>query len=212
MNPTCYPALEMLPSWEFVPQGPGTCMITPGSPTVPMKVLYHPAAVNPWPQAYVLHRNAFSAATEWSYPITFTFPTQQDINNCEAPEIDRQDNPGTTMFNWGWQLRQGTGLFVWNRAAHEHDHSGGWEGPVLPASAAAFTPGVPKQVVVLHARDATHLTYLGVSIDGLWTPLNITYPAVPKVQTPYTNNAWQLDSKGQGAPITCYVRCNLEGF
>lgn len=211
MNPTCYPALEMATNWTFEPQGPGTCTITPGDPTQPMKIVYHPAKSNPWPQAYILHRNAFSNATQWSYPVVATFPTQQDISNCEAFELDRQDNPGATMFNWGWQFRIGTGLFVWNRALHE-SKGGGWEGPVLPASAAAFTPGVPKQIVVLHSRDAARVSYLGVAVDGLWTPLQISFPAVPKTQQPYVNNAWQLDSKGQGAPITCSVRCNLEGF
>ena len=211
MNPTCYPALEMDPNWQYIPQGPGTCMLTPGSPLQMARAEYHPAKASPWPQAYILHRNAFSNATQWVYKVSWMFPTQLDINNCEAPELDRQDNPGSTMFNWGWQLRQGTGIFVWNRAEHEL-HGGGWDGPILPASAAAFMPGTPKQIVVLHSRDNSHVTYHGVAIDGVWTPLNITYPAVPKNEHPYTNNAVQGDSKGQGAPFSWFWRCDLEGY
>jgi hypothetical protein len=224
-NPIAYPALELSTkpdgssSWTFetdspdAPGHPSTCQITPGTPTVPMKAVFHPGVrppKTPWSNAYILHRNQFTNSTDWSYNSTVMYPTQQDIDNSQCYEEDRQDNPGSMIFNWGWQFRFGEGGFIWNRSAN--NGNGDWEGPFLTPAAVAFTPGVPKQIVALHSRDTAHLTYLGVAIDGAFMPLNITFPAVPKVQAPYVNNAWQLDSKGQGAPITCFVRCNLVGF
>lgn len=229
MNPICYPALEISTkpdgssTWTFEtdtpddPGAPSTCQITAGTPTTPMKATFHPGLRKPpgkWANAYILHRNAFVNATQWSYKVTAMFPTQQDIDNCNAFEEDRQDNPGSMIFNWGFQFladgSKNAGLRIWNRSAN--DGAGAWEGPFLPPAACAFAPNVPKQIEVLHARDSAHLTYLGVAIDGTFTPLNITYPALPKQQNAYVNTAWQLDSKGKGAPITCFVRASLVGF
>ena len=229
MTPTCYPALELATkpdgssAWTFetdTPDDPGhlsTCDITPGTLTTPMKATFHPGIRQPpgkWSNAYILHRNVYAAATQWDYSVTAMFPTAADIAACNAFEEDRQDNPGSMIFNWGFQLlldgSKNAGFRIWNRSAN--NGAGAWEGPFLPESAIAFTPNVPKQITVLKSRDSAHLTYLGVAIDGVFTPLNITYPAVPKQQNSYVNTAWQLDSKGKGAPITCFVRASLIGF
>ena len=223
MTPILYPDLQLLDTWTEEGDSPGAhglCKITPGTPTTPMLLGFTPAKRSPgqlWDNAYVLHRNAASPATNFAYWTEISFPTAQDIANCEAFEMDFQQSDGKTIFNCGWQFLFGHGLRIWNKSA-KGTKVDPWGNTVLPASAVAFTPGIPKRITALFSRSsvlgfAKKLTYIGISIDGLWTPLNITYPAVPKVENPYVNCAVQLDSKGQGAPINCAVHeCTLLGY
>jgi len=213
MYPISYPALEFSQAWteESDSKTGGKCVLSAGNASTPMKAVFSPTAGSPWANAYILHRHPFTPATNWTYPVTAMYPTQADIDNSQCFELDRQDNPGGNMFNWGIQLRFGSGLFIWNRAAK--NGAGEWEGPIpdtLPL--VKFTPGVAKQLALTCSRDSSRLAYEALCIDDKIVSLPYNYPSVVKAQTPYVNNAFQLDSKGQGKPITCLVRCGLFGF
>lgn len=208
MFPFCYPALEISKTWteEADSQTGGTCVITPGTSTQPMKVAFAPNKGSPWANAYILHRNPYQLATMFAYLTSVTFPTATDIANCNAYEQDFQLNPGGAIFNWGWQFLFGTGLRIWNRSA------GAWVKDAI-LQFPPFKPGIPKRLVMLFSRTPNSLTYRGVAIDEDFTPLNITFPCVAGVQNPYLNNAIQVDSKGQGAPINILLNeCSVGGF
>lgn len=211
-NPTCYPNLQLATNWTTQADSSGahgTCVLTPGTLSCPQKVTFTPAKRESgqlWDNAYILHRNAASAATLFAYCIELTFPTQQDIDNCNAPELDFQMNDGQHIFNWGYQFLIGTGLRIWNRSV------GAWvKSPVCQFP--PFVPGVPLRIVVMHSRTAESVLYNGVALNGTWIPLTDVMPVVAKQETPYLNCAWQLDSKGQGAPISCWMdNCSVIGY
>lgn len=214
MTPTCYADLHLDNKWTFEAdsQGaPGKCTLAPGMGYIPMMAHFQPATRppgQPWNNAYILHRNAYSAATQWAYTTSVRFPTLADVANCEAYEQDRQDNDGKMIFNWGFQFWFGHGFRVWNRSAG----NGSWGNPVLdlPPSLAQC---LPTRINALMERDSSNVFYRGVSFNGVWHPLNIEFPAVPKPQNQYVNAALQLDSKGEGAPIALEVHeCSLVGF
>lgn len=211
-NPMCYPALQLEANWTTEADSPGphgTCTVTLGTLTSPQRVLFTPAKRPEgefWDNVYILHRNVYSAATLFAYCISITFPTQQDIDNCNAPELDFQMNDGHTIFNWGYQFLIGTGLRIWNRSV------GAWvKDPVMQFP--TFKPGEPLKIVAMHSRIGSNVMYNGVALDGTWTPLSHLFPAVPEVQAPYLNCAWQLDSKGKGAPIAAWMdNCSVIGY
>lgn len=216
MNPICYPALQLSSLWTYEPdsQTGGSCKITSGTATTPMQIAFAPHAGKPWSNAYILHRHSGSLANRWAYITNVTFPTQQDITNLNAYEQDFQKNDGPMIFNFGWQFLAGTGLRLWDRSVPRPDGKfGAWQSPILSQNAAIFKPGIPRRFVMEFSHDAASVTYLGVSIDGVWMSLNITYPALAHQQSPYVNNAVQLDSLGKGAPINMLLNeCNLVGF
>lgn len=205
MVPFTYPSLQLLSNWTSESDSPqfptwGTCVITPGTPTVPMKVQFDPVerpAGQLWPNAYILHRNAYQASTQFAYVTSVTFPTAQDIANCNAYEQDFQINDGRHIFNWGWQFLFGTGLRIWNRGGQTK-----WNNTNIPFE---FTPGVPVPLVMTFGIVNNSVIYLAASINGKCWPLNTTYPAVQKSQPTYLNSAVQVDSKGKGQPITLLV-------
>ena len=205
MNPFTLPSLQLQSNWTAESDSPqfptwGTCQITPGTPTAPMKVVFDPVQRPQgelWPNAYILHRNSYQASTQFAYVTTITFPTASDITNCNAYEQDFQINDGHTLVNWGWQFLFGTGLRIWNRGGATR-----WNATGINFS---FTPGVPVPIVMTFAISGQSLTYLAASINGVCNPLGVTYPAVSKDGSRYVNNAVQVDSKGKGAPITLLV-------
>lgn len=207
----CLPALQLDSHWTEQADSPGehgTCPITQGTLTEPQKALFTPAKRpqgEPWDNVYILHRNPASTATTFAYVLSVTFPTEQDIANCNAFEMDFQMNDGHTIYNWGWQFLIGTGLRIWDRSA------GAWvKEPVLPFP--AFAAGVPLRIVAAFSRNGQQLSYLGMGLNGVWNAINHSYSAIAEAQEPYLNNAWQLDSKGQGAPIACWLsECNVIG-
>lgn len=215
MIPFCLPELQLRNDWTSESDSPefptwGTSKIVVGTPTSPMKIAFDPVkrpAGQPWPNDYVLHRNVYQPATMFAYMTNILFPTQQDIQNCEAYEQDFQINDGIHIFNLGWQFLFGIGLRVWNRSGSGNAR---WNNTGIPFT---FVPNIPVPLIMQFARDLTTVTYLGASINGVNFPLNLTYPAVPKIQTRYMNNAVQLDSKGQGASINLYLNeCSVAGF
>jgi hypothetical protein len=210
MTPFTYPSLELQGGWTQQADSPGKhgpCTIQKGVPTLPMEVLFTPAVRESgnWDNAYILHRNPYVAATQFAYIASITFPTAADIANCEAYEQDFQINNGSHIFNWGWQFLFGTGLRIWNRGGTVKWNSLGF--PFV------FTPGVPVSLVMTFAIAGTALTYLAASVNGICTPINITYQAVAEAESPYVNNAVQLDSRGKGAPISLALNeCTVVGF
>jgi hypothetical protein len=205
MTPFTLPSLQLKTDWTSESDSPqfptwGTCAITPGTPTAPMKVQFDPVQRPPgelWPNAYILHRNPYQAATQFSYVTNITFPTAADISACNAYEQDFQINDGTTIFNWGWQFLFGTGLRIWNRGGAEK-----WNNTRIPFT---FTPAVPVPLVMTFAISGGTVVYLSASINGTCYPLNTAYAAVQQRQNMYLNNAVQVDSKGKGAPISLWV-------
>lgn len=211
MTPFTLPSLQLLNNWtqEGDSQGShGPCTVTPGTPTAPMHITFTPAQRpqgENWDNAYILHRNAYQGATQFAYVTSITFPTAADIANCEAYEQDFQINDGQHIYNWGWQFLFGTGLRIWNRGG-----SVKWNSVGLPFT---FTPGVPVPLIMTFAISGPSVVYLNASINGISTPLNIAYRAVAEKQSPYMNNAIQLDSKGKGAPIQLNLNeCSVVGF
>lgn len=211
MTPFTLPSLQLKSDWTEQADSPGlhgSCPITPGTLSAPMKVTFTPAQRPKgelWDNAYILHRNAYQASTQFAYVTNVTFPNAWDIANCEGYEQDFQLNDGVRLFNWGWQFLFGTGLRIWNRGGTDK-----WNDVHIPFT---FTPDVPAPLVMTFARDATSLTYLTACINGASWPLNISFPAVNEPQPLYLDNAVQLDSKGQGAPISLEVNeCTVVGF
>jgi hypothetical protein len=211
MTPLTLPSLQLRSDWTSQADSPGPhgpCLITPGTPTSPMKVAFSPTQRpqgDDWDNAYILHRNAYEASTQFTYFTNITFPTAQDIANCNAYEQDFQINDGGHIFNWGWQFLFGTGLRIWNRGGVEK-----WNNVRVPFT---FTPEVPVPLVMTFAISGTSVVYLSAAINGISTPLNIAYPAVAEKESPYLNNAVQLDSKGHGASILLWVNeCTVVGF
>jgi hypothetical protein len=212
MNPVCYSALELDAHWTEQADSPGehgTCPITQGTLTVPQRVLFTPAKRPQgqlWDNVYILHRNAYVPVTQFAYAITVEFPNAASIAACNAFEMDFQVCNGPTVFNWGWQFLIGTGLRIWDRATVSWVHQ-----PVMQFP--AFQPNVPLRVVAVFTRTNDTVQYLGMSLNGAWTPLDETFAALQQAGSLYINNAWQLDSKGQGAPIAAWMdNCNVVGF
>lgn len=211
-SPTCYAALQLKSDWtqqEDSPGPHGTCPITPGTIASPMEVTFTPAKRaqgQPWDNAYIMHRNSPTAATSFAYILNVVFPTTADIANCEAFEFELQHNLGPTIFNMAWQYLFGTGWRVFNYV------SGVWEGPVIPATPNPFMAGVPARIVALFNHDTELVTHVGLSINGVFTPLDIVHAGKAQQQNPYLNNAVQIDSKGQGAPISLQINeCTVIG-
>lgn len=212
-NPFCYPDLQLKTDWTSQADSPGThgsCTILPATLTTPMKVSFTPAS-RPQGQlydnCYILHRNAGINASLFAYVVSVMFPSQQGITNCDAFEMDFQQNTGSTIFNLGWQALFGTGWRIWDRSL------GAWEDSGIALPSTQFVPNVPTLITNMFSRTADSVTYVGMSINGGYTPLNVTYPAIEEAQAPYLNNAVQVDSKGKGAPINlCVNACTILGF
>jgi len=212
MTPTCYPSLELSSAWTTQADSPGphgTCPLAIGTATTPLKVIFTPAKRDkgkPWDNVYILHRNAYTDAMLFAYVTSITFPTAADIANCNAYEQDFQINDGKSIFNWGWQFLIGTGLRIWDRA------NARWT-PTPVMQFKPFTAGQPLRIAFMFSRTLSQVSYLGAALDGVYAPINISFPAVNEAQHPYINNAVQLDSKGQGAPIALWLNeCNVVGF
>lgn len=219
MNPFVYSQLHLLNDWtqQGDSQGAhGTCPIIPGTLISPMKALFTPAVRpqgQPWDNVYILQRNAFQNSTLFNYITNVMFPTQQDINNCNAFEMDFQMNNGASIINLGWQALFGTGWRIWDRSFN--NGAGEWVGPVLPID--GFTPGVAIDIIHSFSVDYSSingsLTYNGMAVNGLWSPFTYSFPTVASVQHQYLNNAIQLDSKGHGAPIALNINeVSITGF
>lgn len=214
MNPTCYSDLQLKNDWTEQGDSQGThgqCSIVPSTGGyVPMTVHFSPAARppgQPYDNAYVLHRNAPSGARQWAYIVSVRFPSPADVTNCEAFEMDFQKNDGPYILNCGWQFLFGTGVRIWNRSQKAWTKT-----PVLPMPS-SLPQCLPTRIVSLFSHGENTVTYLGMSFNGVWTPLNISYPAVQESQERYVNNAVQADSKGKGAPISFEVHeCSVVGF
>ena len=154
MTPFTLPSLQLATNWtakfdspQFPEHRGGT---SPQSlqalPPPQMEVQFHPVqrpAGELWPNAYILHRNAYQASTQFAYITNITFPTATDIINCNAYEQDFQINDGQHIFNWGWQWLFGTGLRIWNRGGPTK-----WNDVHIPFT---FTPGIPVPLIVTFA-------------------------------------------------------------
>jgi hypothetical protein len=194
--------IERLTNWEIPPlvgnqagvSSPGVFTFTPGTATAP--AVFTAAGKGPWANGYFVTRfGDHSAATRFRRTLQFMFPTQADLDACQAFEIDNQQSTGKMAYNWALQFDfKGSHLVrVFNKATNPQV----WEPTMIPVNIKA---GVWNTVYLEAYRTDTVMTHIGVQINGVWTLLLMNHLGWAVNGAPYLNAGIQLDSNGLATP------------
>ena len=176
----------------------GVFQMTPGNPAT-----FSMAASIPYAGAYWYYNipGAWNSATYFEDQMRITFPSLADFNASQAIEFELQQNVGSTIYNMAFQFD-----FAGSHLVRTFDYNKSvWVPTNIPTS--TFNPTGTNVIAVLFLRDApsTTVTSLGMSINGVWYPVNATRKGTPRVESDYFHCAFQLDSNYARTPYSVNV-------
>lgn len=191
------------------PNAPDIGVMTPGSPgkwyaAAPVK--YN----NPyWYLELEKENPAINDCTKFTYELSWQFPTQADLDVCQAVEFEAQQRINGRVYNMAWQmpLKQ---YFVWKTFDFTNKV---WENlpTPIPVDKTLIAPGKILQVVADFVRDPVKntLTHTTISFNGTSYPVNVvrdgTVETDPKkAALKSVHAAFQLDTNGK-TPTTPYI-------
>lgn len=129
--------------------------------------------------------------------IAVRFRTAQDLANTYCFEFECHQVVDNHVFNGGWQARFDDGHW-W---AYKYGNPGKWMPTGIAINAGDFTPSQPTNIIAQYQRVQGGLNFLTLTVNGMCNQVNYTDPAFQKSGANKLNWAFQLDSRGRGAPI-----------
>jgi len=201
--------LQALPNWI---QAGSTGNTGGGSPTNPSGLFqmtpgntatFSIRASIPYAGAYWYYNipGAWNTATYFEHRMRVTFPSMADFHASQAIEFELQQNVGSTIYNMAFQFDFGGShlvrTFDYNKTM--------WVPTSIPTS--AFNPTGINNIAVVFLRDAPGktVTTLGISINNVWYPVNVTRKGTPRVESDYVHCAFQLDANYAKTPYSVNV-------
>ena len=131
----------------------------------------------------------------FKYELSILMPSPTDAAASQAVEFEWQQVISHKVFNIGWQFDFAQNVFrVWNRTLHG---TGKEPWIATPLTSPRWTAGSWANVAVEGHRDDGGVFYDTVTINGVRTVLNISFPATLEPSQPdMLNVAFQLDGNG----------------
>lgn len=176
-----------------------SCVITPGKTLITKLV---PQA--PYADLYVYRQiepgTDLSAYNLFQYSRQIMFPTQADIDACQAFEFELQKVDNGYLYNMAYQVD-----FVGAKALTTFDYnSSTWQPTYFAVDKSTLSPGVWYSLEALFRIDQTAhtTTHLGITIQDQMVPINITRPATPTTESNYIHAAYQLDADSAAQTYT----------
>ena len=170
------------------------------------------AALNPGPTLWCLWTPAVRTSGNWdnlyvyqtsqitdqnvTLDMAVTFRTQQDLTNCNCWEIDLDKILNNQRWDGGWQARFDDGHW-WLFDVQ----AGAWVPSGIPIRPGDFISGQPTRITCQYNLSSAGTRFISLAVQGQYNAVNITKPQKPKTASNHLNWAWQLDSRGHGAPI-----------
>ena len=142
--------------------------------------------------------------TTYTYQLSFMFNTAADAAASQCVELDIQQCIGGVVYNNGWQFDfQSNQVRVWDRDAKEKGLPNPWVATVLACP--RWTAGKWMNIFVENHRDSTTVYADAITINGVRTPINMSFPAPTLGLSDMLNCAIQLDSNSVGAAYKLYI-------
>lgn len=136
--------------------------------------------------------------TNYTYQLSFMFNTAADAAASQCVELDIQQCIGGIVYNTGVQFNfQASQLRVWNRSA------GAWV--ATGTSCPRWVAGQWMHIFVENHRDASNVYSDAITINGVRTPINLSFPAPNLGLSDMLNCAVQLDSNSTATAYKLYV-------
>ena len=170
--------------------------ITPGNPLTCSWTPAKRPQGQPWNNLYVYQKGSIGAQdSEFALDLAVSYDTAQDLKNCNCFEFEMQQVIGGYLYNGGWQARFDSN-FWWTYNFGAKD----WIKSAIPINSGDFTASKPTHISAQYQRIQGGLKYLTLAVNGMCNQVSFEDAAVPQAGN-YLSYAWQLDSRGQGAPI-----------
>lgn len=136
--------------------------------------------------------------TNYTYQLSFMFNTAADAAASQCVELDIQQCIGGVVYNTGVQFNfQASQLRVWNRSA------GAWV--TTGTSCPRWVAGQWMRIFVENHRDVSNVYSDAITINGVRTPINLSFPAPSLGLSDMLNCAVQLDSNSTATAYKLYV-------
>ncbi len=177
----------------------GNFVMTPGG-SIYVPAVFSAKGVVPYDNGYWYKQlsGVLNSMTYFRYKLNVMLPTSYDMASCQALEFELQQNVSGQIHNMAWQADLKNSK-VWRTFDYNLSQ---WIPTGLPINLAS---GVWTTVDATFLCTASTTTHISLGINGIVTPINITRPATPKVESDYVNCAFQLDSNSLFAPYKCLV-------
>lgn len=142
--------------------------------------------------------------TNYTYQLSFMFNTAADAAASQCVELDIQQCIGGVVYNTGWQFDFAENTIrTWNRYAKERGLPNPWvsTGLLCPR----WVAGQWMHIFVENHRDASNVYSDAITINGVRTPINLSFPAPSLGLSDMLNCAVQLDSNSTATAYKLYV-------
>lgn len=201
--------LQAYPDWTVEPDssGPhGTATISLGPvATFSVKPAVRPGNVSD--NFYFLRRlgalqiDTLRAPSYFSYSLNY-FLTTADVAASQAIEFELQQNVAGMRYNMAWQADL-AGSKLWRT----FDFAGQrWQPTTIPVTVASFADRW-LNVRADYARNPDNsLTHVGLTVDGIYYPINVTRKATTQSGAEYLNMAHQMDGNGKAQAYSLKLR------
>lgn len=147
-----------------------------------------------WADAYFYKTlGADASKHNFIFEQSFLFPTPTDSAASNCVELDIQQVIGGNVYNGGWQFDfTENSLRVWNRSGKT------WVATGKPCP--RWTAGQWVDIKVETHRDDTTFYHDAITINGVRTPINMSFPLAKLPLGDMLNCAIQLDGNKAGTP------------
>jgi len=151
-----------------------------------------------WDNLY-LHQNSTIADSNITLNMLPLYRTSQDLTNCNCWEFEIDKQLSGLWYDGGWQARFDDGH--WWYFNPSLGTNGEWVPSGIPIRIGDFVPGQFTHISAQYQVVTGGLKFLTLAVQGQCNQVGWTSPTRQRGGADHLNWAFQLDSRGKGAPI-----------